>query len=423
MEDKKASRIVGKEKASKLVEGENVAAVQKLTSPNKREKRQARKLLEEADMLEQGKIVAQAEEDMLQPSMLSRKRKRSAESTIREAVRLKEILEQGKIVAQAALDLKEPGKLSRKQIRAAVEIVNQAAVERRLLRNKNRAEKEILEQGKIVAQATLDLKEPAKLSRKQQRAAEEMATQAAGKAGGKKLSAAATPPTPLRNQSIPTVEEEQDDLPPSKKKIKQARHKVELELEKIAMVNEMRWVKFKASRTAAEKNAALRLKILEDAISNHGRNKDERHLLRLKLWRKKTIATSKAMATQNKERAESFGKAGFTETSNSTTLAGLLEQQQKLIDYEHLRKSARQPKGALEDKEEEDPGCWKASQPSGRELAKKRSPKPPNPTTTRPVNTQATNKYVVEDVNINIAADLGAIKTLAQKFRSRNAWD
>ena len=52
MEDKKASLIVKKEKASKLVEGENVAAEQKHTSPNKREKRQARKLQEEADMLE-----------------------------------------------------------------------------------------------------------------------------------------------------------------------------------------------------------------------------------------------------------------------------------------------------------------------------------------------------------------------------------
>ena len=229
MEDKKASRIVGKEKASKLVEGENVAAVQKLTSPNKREKRQARKLLEEADMLEQGKIVAQAEEDLLQPSMLSRKRKRSAESTIREAVRLKEILEQGKIVAQAALDLKEPGKLSRKQIRAAVEIVNQAAVEKRLLRNKNRAEKEILEQGKIVAekeileqgkivaQAALDLKEPCKLSRKQKRAADDMATQAAVE---KRLSAAATPPTSRRNQgnqSIPSAEEEMTCHHPKRK--------------------------------------------------------------------------------------------------------------------------------------------------------------------------------------------------------------
>ena len=70
--------------------------------PSKRERRLARKILEEAK-------VAQAEETLKQASMLPRKRKRLAENTIKSAAQEKERLEQGKItVDQAKEDLKRP---------------------------------------------------------------------------------------------------------------------------------------------------------------------------------------------------------------------------------------------------------------------------------------------------------------------------
>ena len=64
--------------------------------PNKREKRQASKLKEDADRLEAEKIVAQAVEDLKEANMLSRKRKRSASNIIKWAALEKEKLERDK---------------------------------------------------------------------------------------------------------------------------------------------------------------------------------------------------------------------------------------------------------------------------------------------------------------------------------------
>ena len=97
------------------------------------------------------------------------------------------------------------------------------------------------------------------------------------------------------------------------------------------------------------------------------RNNDVKRLQRSKLWRKKTIATGKAIAVQVKAKEESFGEAGITETTDSTFLATLLEQQQRLIEYERLRRSARKTKRALGDEEGEDTGYQGTSQSSKRE--------------------------------------------------------
>ena len=54
---------------------EDKSASKRSGLPNKRERRQVRKLQEEACRLEQEKTVAQAAEDLKQATMLSRKRK------------------------------------------------------------------------------------------------------------------------------------------------------------------------------------------------------------------------------------------------------------------------------------------------------------------------------------------------------------
>ena len=176
-----------------------------------------RKLQEEAVRLEHEKIVKQAAEDLILPSLLSRKRRRSAEKVINVAELEQEALEQGKIVAQAKEQLKQPKKLSRNQKREAEDIIAQAVEKKKFLRNKSRATKEAAKEAKH---------ESDNLDTLQKEKHRHIATATAH---------------------------------PSKKAIKQGRHGVELELSKPEMVSEQQWIKFNVDRAIAEERTTRSL--------------------------------------------------------------------------------------------------------------------------------------------------------------------
>ncbi len=123
-----------------------------------------------------------------------------------------------------------------------------------------------------------------------------------------------------------------------KKKLKQERHKLELELGQPARIDEQRWLKFKADTERADEAAALRLKILEEAVSKHTRSEDKRSLRQTKAWKTRTIVTRKRDAIQAKAKEDSFALAGITEATDTSFLAALLQQQQLLIEYAQKRK-------------------------------------------------------------------------------------
>ena len=193
-------------------------------NPNKRERRLARKLLvaEEA---------AKAEEMLQQEnaSMLPRMRKRTAQNAINLAAQEEERLERGRIVEQAKQDLKEPDKLSRKQRRAAEKVIAQAAEEKKLLRIKKREEKEIAEQERIRIEQI---------------------------------------------QADNTAKEDEIGSPQHVKKIKRERRMIEAELEKNERNYELRWEEFRKDSLEATARAVRRLDVLDDAIVNHGENRN-----------------------------------------------------------------------------------------------------------------------------------------------------
>ena len=297
----------GKERARK--EARKAGKEQLLEKPaNNSARRKARKV-------EREKAVAQASEDLKLSALLSRRRKRSAIRILKK----EELEEEQKVVTKAKKDLKSvDNTMSRNQTRAAKKLIAQAEERKKIRRAEGRAQREA-----------------ARLS--------------------------------LRTSLVKKAQEETEVHP--KKKLKQERHKLELELGQAARIDEQRWLKFNAERQKAEEIAAQRIRILEEAVSKHTRGKDMKRLQQSKAWKTKTIITRKRNVEQAKVKEDSFAMAGITGATDSSLLGVLLRQQQTLIELAQKGKRGRN----TEVEEERGVNEHERSEPSGsvRVLSKK----------------------------------------------------
>ena len=208
------------------------------------------------------------------------------------------------------------------------------------------------------------------MSRNQTRAAKELIAQAEERKKIRRAKARAqreAAKLSLRTSLVKKAQEETEVHP--KKKLKQERHKLELELGQAARIDEQRWLKFNAERQKAEEIAAQRIRILEEAVYKHTRAKDMKRLQQSKAWKTKTIITRKRNVEQAKVKEDSFAMAGITEATDSSLLGALLRQQQTLIELAQKGKRGRN----TEVEEERGVNEHERSEPSGsvRGLSKK----------------------------------------------------
>ncbi len=318
-----AAKQSEKEARREAREAEKAAAEQPAKQANSRERRNARKVARELAEQDHERAAAKAAEELEQTALLTHKRKREARTARKVARELAE-QEHERAVAKAAEDLEQTALLTRKRKREAARIIKLDALE-----------KEKSEHKKLITKPKEDLKHAGSTTTTQIHAAEKLAEQkkfTRTKIRADDDNSIATATTEAKKVAL----EEPDRHP--KKKLKQERHKLELELGQPARIDEQRWLKFKADTERADEAAALRIKILEEAVSKHTRSEDTRSLRQTKAWKTRTIVTRKRDAIQAKAKEDSFALAGITEATDTSFLAALLQQQQMLIEYAQKRK-------------------------------------------------------------------------------------